>query len=97
MSAQKTMFCLIVCPGGAVQAPGKPLLSAQQDSTFLKYLSLTASSILIAFGNSGDNAALALEDLRRLNQEIQTDSFAIRTKKSLCSMLRAYIQFYAIY
>ena len=98
MSTPKIMFYLTVCPGGAVQAPEKHLLSTQQEFIFLKFSSLTVSSRLIALGNLGhSSAAPALEDLRRLNQEIQTNAFAIRTKKNLCSMWKAYAKFCAMY
>ena len=97
MSTPKIMFYLTVCPGGAVQAPEKPLLSTRQEFIFLKFLALTVSSRLIALGKLGESTAPALEDLRRLNQEIQTNAFAIRTKKNLCSMWKAYAKFCAMY
>ena len=91
------MLALIVYPSGAVQAPGNYLLSTQQEFSHLKYLSLTVFSQLIALGDLGSQAAPPLEELRHLNQEIQSSAFATRTKKNLCSMWKAYAQFCGLY
>lgn len=40
---------------------------------------------------------MPLDDLRLINQDIQSSAFALRTKKNLCSMFKAFEQFCALY
>ena len=47
--------------------------------------------------NLGGPASLSLDELRQVNQHIQSNAFAARTKSNLNSMLKAFIQFTLIY
>ena len=62
-----------------------------------EYLFLTASSTYLITGNLGNPADLSLDELRRITQDIQSNAFALRTKKNLNSMFRAFMQFCTFY
>ena len=95
MSTPRITFCLTVCQDGAVQVPGNSSTSSLPGFQPQKYSFLTCTCALLTLGNSG--SLLSLDELRLLNQDIQNSAFAVRTKKNLCSMLKAFVEFCSIY